>query len=127
MNKNDFIEAEDYYEMGIQWLEEKEYPKAVESFKHVISLNQKFMYAYVDLAFAYSKMNRFHEAVQVLRKGSRNDPDFHRLYYLMAKYSFRGGDLQSALKSIEKALEYSEEKLYILAHRMIIRRYREKY
>lgn len=124
MNKDDFIEAEDYYEMGIQWLEEKEYAKAVESFKHVIILNQWFMYAYVDLAYAYSRLNRYHEAVQVLRKGSRYDPEFHRLYYLMAKYSFKCGDLQGALKSMEKALEYSEERLYVLAHKIIIKRYK---
>ena len=42
MSKNDFIEAEDYYEIGAQWLEEKEYLKAIESFRHVISLNNNF-------------------------------------------------------------------------------------
>ena len=125
MNKQDFIEAEDYYEMGSQWLEEKEYLKAVEAFRHVLSINPRFMYAYIDRANAYSKINRFHEAVQVLRKGSRNDPGFHKLYYLMAKYSFKGGDIQGALKSIEKAIEFSDERLYRLAYKAILKRYRE--
>ncbi len=124
MNKNDFIEAEDFYEMGSQWLDEKEYLKAIESLKHVISLNSRFMYAYIDLAFCYSKISRYHEAVQILKKGSLNDPEFHLMYYLMAKYSFRGGDFHGALKSIEKALEYSEEKLYRLAYRVIVRRHK---
>jgi tetratricopeptide (TPR) repeat protein len=126
MIKDDFIEAEDYYEVGCQWLEEKEYIKAIESFRHVISLNNKFMYAYIDLALCYSKTNRFHEAVQILRKGSHKDPEFHLLYYLMAKYSFRGGDFHGALKSIEKALEYSELKLYKLAYNVIIKRFKQQ-
>lgn len=123
MNKNDFIEAEDFYEMGCQWLDEREYVKAIEAFRHVISLNPKFMYAYVDLALSFSRMSRYHEAVLVLRKGSRYDPGFHLLYYLMAKYSFRDGDFPGALKSIEKALEYSDERLYKLTYRVILRRY----
>lgn len=125
MDKKNYIEAEDYYEMGCQWLEEKEYQKAVEAFRHVISLNPRFMYAYVDLAKAYSKTNRFHEAVHILRKGSRNDPGFHKLYYLMAKYSFKGGDMQGALKSIEKAIEFSDERLYRLAYNVILKRYKK--
>lgn len=124
MKKSDFIEAEDFYEMGCQWFEEHEYIKAIEAFRHVISLNQKFMYAYVDLALSYAKMSRYHEAVQTLKKGTKHDPDFHMLYYLMAKFSFRDGDYQNALKSIEKAMEYSDEKLYRLAHRVISRRYK---
>ncbi|HPF05623.1 MAG TPA: hypothetical protein PK293_06270 [Spirochaetota bacterium] len=124
MDKRDFIEAEDYYEIGTRWLEEKEYRKAIESFRHVISLNNMFMYAYIDLALCYSKIGRYHEAVQILRKGCHKDPGFHLLYYLMAKYSFRDGDFHGALKSIEKALEYSEVKLYRLAYGVILRKYK---
>ena len=124
MDKNDFFEAEDYYEMGCQWLEEQEYLKAIESFRHVLSLNKRFMYAYVDLAFCYSKTSRYHEAVHILRKGSHFDPGFHKLYYLMSKYSFRDGDYQGALKSIKKAMEYSSERLYQLAYKVIVKRYK---
>lgn len=124
MSKNDYIEAEDFYDMGAQWLEEKEYLKAIEALKHVISLNNRFMYAYIDLALCYSKIGRNHEAVQILRKGSQKDPDFHLQYYLMAKYSFRDGDLSGALKSIDKALEYSDDRLYQLARNAILKRYK---
>lgn len=124
MKKSDFIEAEDYYEIGSRWLEEKEYRKAIDSFRHVISLNNMFMYAYIDLALCYSKIGRYHEAVQILRKGSHKDPGFHQLYYLMAKYLYRDGDFHGALKSIETALEYSGEKMYKLAYGVILKRYK---
>ncbi|HPJ35021.1 MAG TPA: tetratricopeptide repeat protein [Spirochaetota bacterium] len=124
MKKSDYIEAEDYYEIGCQWTENKNYTKAIDAFRHVLSLNPKFMYAYIDLAYVCAKSGRYNEAVQVLKKGSRIDPDFHKLYYLMAKYYFRDGNYGGALKSIEKAVEYSDEKLYRLVHQVVIRKYK---
>jgi hypothetical protein len=39
----------------------------------------------------------------------------------MAKYSFRDGDLSGALKSIDKALEYSDDRLYQLVRMQFLK------
>ncbi len=120
MDKLEFIEADDYYDIACQWRIEKEWDKAIECFKHVIELNKYFIYAYIDLAAVYARREGYHDAVIVLKKAIRIDADFHLLYYNIAKYLYRNGEINGALKSIEEAINRSDTKLYNMVRRVIL-------
>ncbi len=122
MKSYDYEEADDYYDIGCQWMKEKQYTKAVEAFRHAIGLNERFIYAYIDLASAYYRLGRIHESIQVLHNALYHDKKFHRLHYLLAKYYYRDGNYRAALQSIDKAIALEEDKLYIRIRSLILRK-----
>jgi len=123
--KHDYneIESEDYYDMACEWKKQKEYVKAEDCLEKVISLNRKFIYAYIDLAELYALRKKFHDAVHLLKKAAKNDPEFDLLYYLMAKYAYKAGDFRNALSDVEQAIDINPTELYIRVHKVI----REEY
>jgi tetratricopeptide (TPR) repeat protein len=126
MKQYDYIEADDCYDMGVEWLRNGNIDKAVSYFNRTIELNPLFTYAYIMLARAHAARKNFTEAVHVLKKGSRNDPEFDRLPFLMAKYAYKNGDYKNALLFINKALEIDEKELYLLAREIIEEMYHRR-
>lgn len=120
MDKLDFIEADDFYDMGCRWRAERVWEKAISCFKHVIEINKNFIYAYIDLAEVYAKMGDFHEAVTVLKKAVKLDPGFHLLHYNLAKYFYRHGEVVRALKSIDEAINLNDTELYERIRKVIL-------
>lgn len=117
-NYND-IEAEDSYEMAMQWAIQGFVDKAIELFKKSIELNPNFIGAYIDLAAVYAKKQRYNDAFHILKKASKIDTQFHKLNYLMAKYAYKNGDYLNAAKYIQRAIDISPEKLYLSAQKVI--------
>ena len=126
MKQYDYIEADDSYDMGVEWMRNGNIEKAVSCFHHAIDLNPRFTYAYVMLARAHASKKNFSEAVHVLKKASRLDPEFDRLPFLMAKYAYKNGDYKNALLFIDRALEIGENELYLLARKVIEEMYHRR-
>ena len=122
MEKDRYIEAEDYYEMACEWIKAKETAKAEECLVHAVRLNPGFIYAYIELAALYNRGKLYQEAVNIIRKALRHDPDFHLLYYLLAKYAFRNAQYSSSLQTIDRAIELNPCELYKRV-RTVIQRY----
>ncbi len=118
----DDIESEDLYEMALQWASQGFYDKAIELIKQSIALNPNFIGAYIDLAHLYAKKRRYNDAFHILKKASKIDTGFHRLNYLMAKYAYKNGDYKAAIKYINRALDQSNEKLYIRAKEVLTKK-----
>lgn len=112
MRAEDFIEADDTFDMAVEWFRGGNHAKAESCLKHTIELNPRFIYAYVILARLYGVQKRYADAVHVLKRASKLDPDFDRLNFLMAKYARRAGDFKTALSSIDRALAVTDEPLY---------------
>jgi tetratricopeptide (TPR) repeat protein len=106
------IEAEDLFDMAVEWMRSGNLEKAEEQLRRVIELNKNFIYAYVTLARAYGRGKKFSDAVHTLKHALRLDPEFDRLNYLMAKYAWRGGDVRGALAALDRAIESSDNPLY---------------
>ncbi len=106
------IEAEDYYDMGCEWIKQRNYEKAEECFFHVIALNPRFIYAYISLAEVYARAHDLNEAIRCLRKAVKFDPRFDRVYYCIAKYSFMNEEYKTALTNIEQALDLNPTEDY---------------
>lgn len=110
-----YEEADDCYDMGYEWLTRGHPDKAEDLLKKAIELNPEFVYSYITLADAMSRMKRFGDAVSVIKRATRVDPDFDRLYFLMAKYSFKRGDFPAALKWINIAYDMNPSRLHLLS------------
>ncbi len=124
MNKTDFIEADDYYDIACQWKNEKDWEKAISALKHVINLNKYFIYAYIDLASVYAAKTDYYNAVAVLKKAVKLDPGFHLLYYNLAKYYYRNGEITASLKSIEEAICLNDTELYERVKCVILKKHK---
>ncbi|HRS78898.1 MAG TPA: tetratricopeptide repeat protein [Spirochaetota bacterium] len=120
------IEADDCYDMAVEWIRHGNYDKAVHYFSRAIELNQYFIYAYIALARAYATQKKFTDAVHVLKKAVRLDPAFDRLHYLMAKYAHKNGDYKNALICISRAIEMDDKDLYREAREIIEANYRRR-
>lgn len=124
MHKQDYIEAEDYYEMAHSWISSGQKNKAMECLQHVLELNPRFIYAYIDIAKIYARGGRFNEAQRTLKEAIHYDKKFHDLHYLMAKYAYREHDYSKAMKFIDSALNLSDEYLYRRVKRVINCKYK---
>lgn len=116
-----YLEADDLFDMGSEWLDRGEYEKAEGLLKKAIDLNPNFTYSYITLADAYARRRRFADAVGVLKVAASHDTEFDRLYFLMAKYSFKNGDMIAAKKFIAKAADMNPSKLNLRARDVIER------
>jgi tetratricopeptide (TPR) repeat protein len=122
MDKLDYIEADDFYDMACQWRVEKEWEKAIACFKHVIELNKNFIYAYIDLAEVYARRGEYHEAAVVLKRAIKLDPGFDLLHYNLAKHLYRHGEILPALKSIDAAIDLNDAELYNRVKKVILKK-----
>jgi tetratricopeptide (TPR) repeat protein len=121
MRPYDDIAAEDYYEMGLEWVRAKNPDKARDCLKRCIELNPNFIYAYVTLSEVLAGGGDYGEAAQVLKKASKLDPGFGRLNFLQAKYHYRAGDYPSAMRAIDRAIDTAPERLYHRSRAVIVR------
>jgi tetratricopeptide (TPR) repeat protein len=119
MKHYDDIEADDCYDMAVEWVRHGNHEKAVNYLTRAIHLNENFTYAYIALARIFATQKKFTDAVHVLKKASRIDPAFDRLQFLMAKYAFKNGDYKSAMICINKAIEIDDKELYLLTREII--------
>ena len=124
MKHYDDIEADDCYDMAVEWIRLGEYDKAVIYFDRAIELNQYFIYAYIALARTHATKKKYTDAIHVLKKATRMDPAFDRLHYLMAKYAYKNGDFKNALICIDRAIELNDSDLYEEARSIIETWYR---
>src|SRR4030042_1665200 len=119
MKHYDDIEADDCYDMAVEWARHGNSEKAVHCLERAIDLNGNFMYAYIALARIFAAQKKFSDAVHILKKATRIDPAFDRLHFLMAKYAYKNGDYKSAMICINKAIEIDDKELYLLAREII--------
>lgn len=124
MKHYDDIEADDSFDMGVEWVQLGNYDKALVYLNRAIDLNPHFIYAYIALARVYARQKKFSDAIQALGKAARMDPAFDRLQYLMAKYAYKNGNYKLALQCIDRALALEESELYGAARKLIEEGYR---
>lgn len=121
MRHYSYIESEDYYDMAVEWIHNKEMDRAIDCLKRAISLNPNFIYAYITLSSTLAKQKKYSDAVHVLKRASKIDPGFDRLNFLMAKYAYKDGNYPTALKYITIAVEKSPHPLYEKSREIIMR------
>jgi len=85
------------------------YDEAIEFFKKTISLNDRFVYAYIDLANVYYMKGLYDNEINLLKKAVELDPNNADVFYYLAG-AFEDKELYDlAITAYNKALELSPE------------------
>lgn len=94
-----------YFDLGTQYGAKKEHIKAVEAFEKSITLNPKFVNAYLNLAVAYVSTNNFVKAVETYEKIIQlGEAEKNSIIYLNL-----GALYANNIKDYQKAAEYLQK------------------
>ena len=99
-----------YRNLGLCYMQQENYQKAEEEFKHAIYLNPKFITAYVDLAYLYAKQEEYDKAIVEWNKILEIEPDFSEKYNVLY---FIGMAYQKK-EMPDRALEYFVQALQLV-------------
>jgi len=88
-----------HYRLGIIYISQKEFEKAIENFKRAIKLKRDFTKAYVNLGSAYGKLKQYKPALSYLQKALSLENKDPVIYYNI-------GLIYSAMKKPDQAKKY---------------------
>ena len=126
MDSYRYIESDDFYDLGCQWLLNKNRQKGEDCLLKALELNPCFIHAYIVLAGLYARQRRFRDSVHLLKKATRHDPDFDRIHFLMARYAYKNEDYVNARMFISRAIDINPRELYLLYREAIEEKYRSR-
>ena len=99
-----------YIEKGKLLEKMKEYDKAIENYKEIISINPNSSYAIFRIAFCYEKKYDFENSLSYYYKCISEDPNMDKAYFRLSMFYYRKKDFKKATEFIEKAIELNQEK-----------------
>jgi len=89
--------------LGQAYLEEKNYPEAVNWFRTAIARAKTYAEAYVGASDAFQGMGRLEDAIQTLEAGRREVPDEPGLNLALGEVYFKAGRFSEARQRLEAA------------------------
>lgn len=108
------LTAEQYVEQGKKYVQEKQFDKAVESFKQAIRLDANLADAYHGLGSVYVNMERSSDALEPLKTAARLDPDnpIFRVNLGIALANLRRADEAMSELNIAKQLSPKDARIH---------------
>ncbi|MBF0542251.1 MAG: tetratricopeptide repeat protein [Nitrospirae bacterium] len=101
--------AEDWFNSGLNYYNEKRFQDAINSFKKAIKFNPKYADAYFNKGSAYCNLGSFQQAIKDFNKAIELDPEITDAYYNRGTAYNRLGNHEQAIKDFNKALELDPE------------------
>ena len=109
--------AQDWFEKGLKYKEDKNYEKAINAFLNVVDINPNDVIAWLNLANSYSGNKKHKKAIESLERALEIDPynaivlkELGIIYNEISNYD-------EAIKALKKALEL--DSTYIEAWRLL--------
>ena len=99
--------AEEYYNIGNAFFELEDYDSAIANYRRALELDPKLTRADYNLAFAYLRLNRINDAIELLEELIASDRDNLLLQESVAYSYFLLGDGEEAIARYEAVLENS--------------------
>ena len=96
--------ARAHLDLGVVYLEEGRFDKAIVAFKKAIAVGENFIQAYTCLGVAYIKQDRATEAIAALRRAIGIDPNSAETYYYLADAFSMKDERTSSLESLQTAM-----------------------
>lgn len=94
-----------FYSKGILAENRKEYDQAINYFKKAITLDEKYVHAFIDLGLAYDEKGLYNDELNVLKKAVLLDPLNSDGYYYLAM-AYENNELyEKAIAAYEKVIE----------------------
>ena len=104
---NRMTDREQYRTLGIYYNFLRNYEKAIETYRTLVTLYPADLIGHANLALAYTNIGNFAEAVTEVREVLRIRPKFALQRYNYAMYSMYAGDFQTAAAEAGRVLEES--------------------
>ena len=98
-----------YYLLGTLASNDSKYDEAIKFFNKAISLNDQFVYAYIDLGNTYYMKGLYDERIKALTKAVELDPKNVDAFYYLGQACEDKGLYDLAIAAYKKALELSPE------------------
>jgi tetratricopeptide (TPR) repeat protein len=98
--------AEEYYEVGNNYLRNKDYERAIKEYEKAIKLDKNFVYAYDNIAISYRRQENFKMAIKYYQKSLAIFPEGDvAILNIAVAYSL--------LKDYDNALKYYNSLIYL--------------
>ncbi|MFP5271400.1 DnaJ domain-containing protein [Coleofasciculus sp.] len=105
--KTESMTAQDFYVRAVSKALAKNYQGAVEDCNQAISLNPRFVEAYVERGAGCYKLGNARETLQDCNQALRINPQFAPAYYYQGRARYRLGYTQAAIDAYTQAIAYS--------------------
>lgn len=105
LNHNDYLA---YYSLGDYYRGEGKYPQAIESYKEVVKINQKFPQVYLKLAICFFETEEFNYTIMAVNQYLEFYPDSDFAFLLAAKANLALCNYENAKLYIQKAIEINK-------------------
>jgi Flp pilus assembly protein TadD len=109
--------------LGELFLYHSQIPDAIAEFQKELSLNPGYPPAYYKLADAYSRIQKFDEAEQLLQRSIWLDATSTGPYILMGKVLQKKGETELAVRALQRALSMDPNNP--VAHHLLGQAYRD--
>lgn len=104
--KNFSVDSPEFlYSKGVIAQNKREYDKAVDYFKRAISIDDKYVQAYLDLGLVYDEKSMYDEELTVLKKAVQLDPNNSDAHYYLAWAYENEGLFDNAISAYERVLK----------------------
>ena len=94
-----------YFKNGTNNLDKNDFTEAVNDFKRVINIDQNSAYAYCNLGVAYIYMEKYDDAIRVLKFAQMRNKIIKEVYFNLALAYYELKKYNEANREIKKALE----------------------
>jgi len=96
--------AEEYYNIGLNYLEQGKLGKAIEAFKQAVKLDPNFIEAYFELSIVYYA-SRLNDAIMTLKKLIELKPDHVEAYLRLGLYYYQLKKYEEAIEELNKVIK----------------------
>ena len=109
--------AKQYYDSGMEYIEQKDYPKAAVEFRNALKLTEDYADAWYGMALVEQQARAWPRVHGDLIKVLEIDPKHLKALLALSTLQALGGDLQGALKNANTAAEVEPDNPDVMAHR----------
>jgi|GEM_PF-1490814 len=118
---------EAYYNRGIAYIKQENYPRAIEDYNKAIELSPNFKEAYYNRGIAYFKQGNYPRAIEDYDKAIELNPNDDDAYCSRGVAYFKQGNCSRAIEDYNKAIELNPNNYQVYANRGSTYDEQEKY
>jgi Tfp pilus assembly protein PilF len=93
-----------HFNLGVQFYEQRNYSKAIQSYQKVIQLDPSYVEAYNNLGITYQELGDLDKAFEAYQKSVEINPHYEKGYNNLGILYYLQGRNEEAIESFEKAL-----------------------
>jgi type IV pilus biogenesis/stability protein PilW len=97
-------EVLNHFNLGVQFYNEREIPKAIQAYQRAIELDPSYIEAYNNLGIIYQELGDFENALKVYQKAIEINPRYEKAYNNLGILFYLQDRYEEALESFQKAL-----------------------